>query len=86
MAVDERESTANEKRLRWRCRRGMKELDVMLSRFLDDGYCGLSQHEQSHFNDLLDESDMDLFMWLTGRSEPQRKSFRSLVRSIRRVD
>nr|WP_309544955.1 succinate dehydrogenase assembly factor 2 [Alkalilimnicola ehrlichii] len=38
-------------RLRWRCRRGTKELDIMFERFLAVGYEGLSTEENHSSND-----------------------------------
>jgi len=29
-------------KLRWRCRRGMKELDVLLARYMDERFCSAS--------------------------------------------
>jgi antitoxin CptB len=54
-------------KLRWACRRGMLELDVLLGNFLEERYLGLSQPEQMDFVSLLNENDQDLFMWLTGK-------------------
>lgn len=52
-------------RLRWACRRGMLELDVLLGNFLTEGYLQLSAAEQQQFEDLLLCEDQDLFEWLT---------------------
>lgn len=50
--------------IRWRCRRGMLELDVLLSRFFDQHYQDLSQEQKQLFLKLLSEEDQDLFRWL----------------------
>ncbi|MFM7626973.1 MAG: succinate dehydrogenase assembly factor 2, partial [Gammaproteobacteria bacterium] len=47
-------------RLRWRCRRGMKELDVMLVRWLDGPGQSASSAEMVHFDRLLDLPDPEL--------------------------
>ena len=55
-------------RLRWLCRRGMKELDVVLGRYLEQHYSSASSSEQEYFKALLDMSDPDLYDLLLGRS------------------
>lgn len=53
--------------LRWRCRRGMRELDLILSRFLEREYSTLIEPEQHSFARLLDSADPDLYNWLLAR-------------------
>jgi antitoxin CptB len=55
-------------RLRWLCRRGMKELDVVLSAYLDETYPGASAAEQALFRRLLEMPDPDLYNLLLRRS------------------
>ena len=56
-------------RLRWLCRRGMKELDVVMSRYLEDYYESASTIEQGIFKALLEMPDPDLYELLLGRGE-----------------
>ena len=56
-------------RLRWLCRRGMKELDVVMSRYLEQCYASASSAEQERFEALLEMPDPDLYDLLLGRSE-----------------
>jgi len=58
-------------RLRWRCRRGMRELDVVLQRYLEQRYQQAPATEQKAFELLLEEQDPQLLAWLTGREQPQ---------------
>ena len=55
-------------RLRWLCRRGMKELDVVLSRYLDERYTDSSDAEQALFRQLLQMQDPDLYDLLLRRT------------------
>ena len=55
-------------RLRWLCRRGMKELDVVMSRYLELHYASASSTEQGYFKLLLEMPDPDLYDLLLGRS------------------
>ena len=68
---------------KWRSRRGMKELDVMLNRFIDQHYDELDASQLSDFNRLLDSQDTDLWYWFMGKSEPQDVAFKTLVQNIR---
>ena len=56
-------------RLRWLCRRGMKELDVVMSRYLEDYYESASTIDQGIFKALLEMPDPDLYELLLGRGE-----------------
>ncbi|MBB6091793.1 antitoxin CptB [Povalibacter uvarum] len=58
-------------RLRWRCRRGMRELDVVLQRYLETRYTTAPLAEQQAFEQLLDEQDPQLLAYLMGRERPQ---------------
>jgi len=75
-------SDAALKRMRWRCRRGMRELDVLLVAHLDAAGAGMSEREQQHFERLLDASDMDLYVWFTGRGQPDDTELAALVARI----
>ena len=57
-------------RLQWRCRRGTKELDVVLQRFLDEVFPKLSEAERDTFESLLEQQDPDLAAWIWGGVPP----------------
>ncbi|MDT8364222.1 MAG: succinate dehydrogenase assembly factor 2 [Nitrosomonas sp.] len=48
-------------RIRWRCRRGMLELDIVLQRFLEKHYAQLSESQYREFETLLSLPDHDLW-------------------------
>mgnify|MGYP003404402672 FL=1 len=54
-------------RARWRCRRGMLELDIVLQRFLDRDYLQLNNQQLEQFERLLDLPDNDVWDLITGR-------------------
>ena len=70
-------------RLRWQCRRGMLELDLLLNRFLDVGYRDLTDAERADFNRLLGYQDQILYDWLMGQAVPAEPALRGLVARIR---
>lgn len=55
------------KRLRWRCRRGMRELDQLMLRYLDQRWAGADSEERATFERLLDTEDDQLWRWCMGR-------------------
>jgi len=55
-------------RLRWRCRRGMRELDMLLLNYVNDSYARVEPEEQQAFRQLLSMPDPDILALLTGRA------------------
>ena len=59
-----------DRRLRWRCRRGMLELDLLLLPYVEQKFWHAPAAERSLFLDLLEEDDPVLFEWFNGRNLP----------------
>lgn len=76
-------NTTIPQRLRWACRRGMLELDVLLGNFLEEAYCHAEASDQKNFIQLLECNDQELFMWLTGKEKPSQSAFIDMVEKIR---
>jgi antitoxin CptB len=57
-------------RVRWQCRRGLLELDVVLNRFLERHFETLSAQQRAAFDRLLDNPDNDLWDFVTGKQSP----------------
>ncbi len=70
-------------RLRWRCRRGMLENDLILTRFLDARGDAISEPEIVGLYRLLDLSDNELWDLLSGRQEPDDAAVAPLLRALR---
>ncbi len=73
----------NRSKVRWQCRRGMRELDVLLLSFFDTGYDTLSKRERNLFISLLSYPDNDLLEWLMARSEPKDSELNHVITQIR---
>jgi antitoxin CptB len=69
--------------LRWRSRRGTRELDLILLGFLSAGYASLTPQDRRAYARLLDASDPDLMNWLVGQTTPPDPELAKLVRAIR---
>jgi antitoxin CptB len=63
-------SNVDAARLRWRCRRGMLELDVVLERYLAHRYPVASPSERRAFEDLLALPDPELLGFVMGWDAP----------------
>lgn len=59
--------TVNNNRLKWACRRGMLELDLLLLAFLENAYPQLDIADKALFQRILKSEDQELFGWLLGR-------------------
>ncbi|WP_420465249.1 succinate dehydrogenase assembly factor 2 [Panacagrimonas sp.] len=61
----------DERRLRWLLRRGMKELDVMVTRYHTHRYASAPETERASFVRLLETvEDPDIWSWAMGYAEP----------------
>ena len=56
-------------RIRWRCRRGMLELDIVLQGFVEKHYMQLNDAELQYFDTLLSLPDNDLWDMITSKKE-----------------
>ena len=73
---------ADSRRLRWQCRRGMRELDVLLTRYLDAHYDGADQSHRDAFRALLTLSDPELAAYLLLGESPADEDTKHVVQRI----
>ena len=71
------------RRLRWRCRRGMRELDQLFERWLDQAYASASEAEHEVFLRLLDCEDDKLWRWFMGYEACPDADLSALIARIR---
>lgn len=69
--------------LRWRCRRGMLELDILLNDFLDKAYDKLNTQQKNTLDQVLDYPDQLLFDLFLGHMQSSDNNVSELVQSIR---
>ncbi len=75
------------KRLAWRCRRGMLELDIVLQKFIDSHFASLSEAELEQLDALLDFPDNDFWDLISTRKEISgNKHLHSLLNKLRSTD
>ena len=71
------------RRLRWRCRRGMRELDQLLGRYLDREWRQSPAAERGVFLRLLETEDDRLWHWFMGHETADDVDIQNLVERIR---
>ena len=69
-------------RIKWQCRRGMLELDLILNQFIKQALDKLNESQMTAFEQLLTISDPELYCWLMGNDKPTNKDFLAVVELI----
>ncbi len=69
--------------IRWHCRRGMLELDILLENFFDRYYLKLSSEERALFQEILETNDQQLYNWLMGKESPDDPKWSEMINQIR---
>jgi antitoxin CptB len=69
-------------RLKWKCRRGLLELDLVLQDFVEKR---LREEDVAMLNELLALEDNDLWDIVSGRSDRYDGRFRGIVAQLRAV-
>jgi antitoxin CptB len=70
------------KRLRWRCRRGTRELDALLGGWLD-AQSPRADDALAAFDEFLSQPDPLIWDWLMGNAPPPRADWQEIVDAIR---
>ena len=70
-------------RIRWRCRRGLLELDLVLNEFLESRFEQLTTQQKVALTQLLDLSDNDLWDLVIGRAEIEDAECAEIVTMLR---
>ena len=73
----------DEARLRWQCRRGMLELDLMLEAFIEKRYFDLPVKMKKAFHQLLNCQDQILLDYLMGQDVPNNKDVADVAKQVR---
>jgi len=70
------------KKLRWKSRRGMKELDVLFEAFFEKHRQVLSEGGWPQLETLLEQEDDLLYDWISGRDLPDDPQLIDLINTI----
>jgi len=77
---------SEESRLKWQCRRGMRELDELLLRYLEDCYPDDSDADKAAFREVLELADPELNGYLLQRQMPSSETIARVIDRILRRD
>ncbi|NRA69681.1 MAG: succinate dehydrogenase assembly factor 2 [Gammaproteobacteria bacterium] len=69
-------------RLRWACRRGMLELDVLFMPFVEEAWDELTDDGKKTFERLLECDDPDLFAWAMGHQKSDDSELQAMMTFI----
>lgn len=72
-------------RVRWRCRRGLLELDIIFARFIEVHYASLTEQERQIFEELLDMPDNPLWDLVSGKQAADSEAHLVLLAKIKSV-
>ena len=63
-------------------RRGLQELDLVLTPFVEERFSELNQEDKVSFLELLENNDMDLMDWIINE-KPTPKEFNNIVIQVK---
>jgi antitoxin CptB len=72
------------RKLRWLCRRGMKELDILLENFVEAESARISKGAWPEFEAMLRTEDDMLWDWIQDPGRPDAAGYHALLEHIRR--
>ena len=75
-------AAGNRPRMAWRCRRGMRELDVLLTRYVEERYRDAPAAHQDAFRQLLEAQDGTIYGYCFGGERPPTALLASLIEQI----
>jgi antitoxin CptB len=68
--------------LKWACRRGMLELDILLSNYLNEAFINLDDQHKADFVNFLTYPDPEILSWIMGNAEPADPTVRQMAKAI----
>ena len=72
-----------ERKVIYRARRGLKEIDVYFDPYVKNHYLTASMEEKQMFADLVAQEDPDLLDWFMEVSEPPRPELKDFIRKLK---
>ena len=75
----------SDSQLHWRCRRGVRELDVLFTRYVNVFYPQLDDAKKATFQDLLEVQDPVIMDWLFGKYDPEDPRIKGLIDELKEI-
>lgn len=70
------------KKMYWHSRRGMLELDLILVPFAESVLPGLADDQKRAYQELLEEEDQDLFLWLVRKQPVPEAGLKAIIDTV----
>jgi antitoxin CptB len=77
------EMSLEQRKVIYRARRGLKELDVYFDPYVKDYYLSADVAEQALFAELIEQEDPDLLDWFMEVSEPPQPELRAFINKLK---
>ena len=77
------EPTLEQRKVIYRARRGLKELDIYFDPYVKHQYLTAPADEQALFEELVEQEDPDLLDWFMAVSEPENKALLDLIAKMK---
>ncbi len=77
------EITLAERKVIYRARRGLKELDVYFDPYVKQHYLNADPNEKQMFAELIEQEDPDLLDWFMQVSEPPRPELKDFIQKLK---
>lgn len=78
------EMTLEERKVVYRARRGLKEIDVYFDPYVKQHYLQADAAEKALFKELVDQEDPDLLDWFMEVSEPPRPEIKTFIVKLKK--
>lgn len=75
--------TLEERKVIYRARRGLKEIDVYFDPYVRNYYLNASPEEKALFAELVDQEDPDLLDWFMEVGEPPRAEIKTFILKLK---
>ncbi len=72
-------------KLKWKCRKGIRELDLLLTSYIDNIFHTLPKNEQLSFVEFLEKDTYDILDILMEK-KPYDHKFKSIVSSLKNIN
>ena len=79
------EPTLEQRKVIYRARRGLKELDIYFDPYVKNQYLTAPADEQALFEELVEQEDPDLLDWFMAVSEPENKALLDLIAKMKNL-
>lgn len=77
------EISLEERKVIYRARRGLKEIDVYFDPYVKNYYLNADAEEKEMFNELVAQEDPDLLDWFMEVSEPSRPELKDFIKKLK---